>query len=76
MGPCSKEGLQYPGLHEEEHCQQVESGDPSLLLSTGEATPVVLCPGLGSPVSQRDGVPRESSAKGHEDNQGTGAPVL
>ncbi|KAK4825399.1 hypothetical protein QYF61_027165 [Mycteria americana] len=38
------------------------------LLSTGEATPEVLCPGVGSPGSQeRDGTTGESAAKGHKD---------
>jgi len=52
--PCRKEALQCPGLHWKECCQQVAAGDPSPLLSTGEATAGVLGPVLGSPVQGRE----------------------
>jgi len=48
MCPCSKEGQQHPGLHQEDHCQQVKGHDPLLLLSSGKTTSGVLCPVLGS----------------------------
>ncbi|KAK4819117.1 hypothetical protein QYF61_025584 [Mycteria americana] len=47
---CSKGGQQTPGPCLAERCQQVEGGDPSSLLSTGETQ---LGPGLGSPAKQR-----------------------
>lgn len=45
------------GLHQGECPHQVEEGDASLLLSTGEALPGMLCPGLGSSVPKRHGSP-------------------
>lgn len=36
MYPGSKEDQQHPGLHWKECCQQVEEGDSSPLLFTGE----------------------------------------
>lgn len=49
-----KGSQQCPGMHEEEHCQQVKRADRSPLLSTSENTSTgVLCPVPGPPV-QRD----------------------
>lgn len=44
-------------------CGKSDSQDP--LLSTGEATPGVLCPALGSSVQDRYGHTGERSVKGH-----------
>lgn len=52
-----------PGLPEQECSQQVENGDPSTLLSTGEAMPGLLCPVFASPPEERDGHNGESSKR-------------
>lgn len=57
------------------YCQLVNRGDPSLL-STGEATPWVLCPVLGSPVHKKPRHTGVSTTKGHNDNEGTATPLL
>lgn len=49
----SKEDQQNPGLHQENHCQQVEGGEPSHLLTSGEATPGILHPVLAFLVKAR-----------------------
>lgn len=76
--PCSKGSwlTGHAGVqHQEEYCQQVDEGDPSPLLSIGEAVCGVLCPVIGSPVQQTHGHAGESPAKGHKDEQGTGASL-
>lgn len=56
--------------------KQVELGDFSLLFSTGQATPGVLCPGLGSSVQERYGTTGESPVKNHQDDEGTVASFI
>jgi len=43
-----------PGVHEEEHGQQVKGGNPPPLFHPGDATSEILCPVLGSSVQERD----------------------
>lgn len=66
----------FPGLHYKVSCLKVREGNPSFLFNTGEATPEVLCPILGSPVQERNGHTEECSMKGYEDDKGTGASLL
>lgn len=67
-------------LYQKANCiltrQQVERGDAYPLMSTGEATPEVLCPILGSLIQKRHGSPGQNSTKGHENGEGTGASLL
>jgi len=71
---CCEEGKWYAQLHETKYWQQVNRGDLSSLLSTGEATVGLLCPVLGSPVQERH--TGEGSIKGHKYDEGTGACLL
>ncbi|RMC13120.1 hypothetical protein DUI87_10651 [Hirundo rustica rustica] len=66
--PCGQEGQWYPGLHYEEHSQQVKGGDPAPLLSPGDATSEVLCPVLGSSGQERYGAPGVGPAEGNKDD--------
>lgn len=64
------------GLHQGERPHQVEEGDASLLLSTGEALPGMLCPGLGSSVPKRHGSPGQSPVEGRKVDEGKGVPLM
>ncbi|GAB0181400.1 mitochondrial enolase superfamily member 1 [Grus japonensis] len=64
----AKKAKWYPGVHSEEHGQQVEGGYPPPLLCPGEATSGILCPVLGSPVQERQGTTGESSVEGYKDD--------
>lgn len=56
-------------------CQQVKKGDPSSLLNTGEASPGVSGPVLGSPVQEIHRNTGETPTKDHKDGQGIGASL-
>jgi len=58
-------------------CQKVETEVIlPLLLCPVEATFRILCPVLGSPAQKRQGSPRRSPARAHEDNKGPGATLV
>jgi len=53
MCACSPEGQLYPGLHPQQHGQQMEGGDSASLLCSGETPPGVLVQ-LWSPQHKKD----------------------
>lgn len=61
MHPCSKAGQQPPEVQEAKHCQQVEEGSPSPLLSTGEESPELT-------VEERHAHTGSTSARDHKDD--------
>lgn len=62
---CTLEAKEHPRLCEEKYCQQVQRGDPSFLLSTGEATYGVLGSLPGFPVEEKHRDSGESPVKGN-----------
>lgn len=54
----------------------VKRGDPSPMHGVGEAASGVLRPVLGSLLQERSGRTGEGPAEGHQDGDGTGAPLL
>lgn len=54
------------GKKDQQHCQEVNGGNPSPLHSTGEATPGLMYPVLGSSVHDK-----VSPAKVNKDDEGT-----
>lgn len=68
MWPGSQEEKWYHGRHWEEHCQKVEGADPAPALSSGEASPGVLYPVLGSSGQARHGAPGVMLAPNYYDD--------
>ncbi|KAJ7415625.1 hypothetical protein BTVI_37783 [Pitangus sulphuratus] len=54
----------------EEHCQQVDGGDPAPLLSSGEASPGALCPDIGALAQVKHGAPEVTPVDGYKDDEG------
>ncbi|TRZ26142.1 hypothetical protein HGM15179_000992 [Zosterops borbonicus] len=65
--PFDQEVQRHPGVHQEEHHQQVEGGDPAPLLSPDEAWKAVFSSGL---LTIRH---RADSVQGYQNDQGTEA---
>ena len=73
--PHSLESQPYPGLLQKKHGQQVEGGDLTPLLCTGEASPGVLCPDVESSLHEKCGHVRQCAEKDHRNARDT-APLL
>lgn len=65
MCPGGQAGQWYPGVHWEEHWQQVEGAD--LCLYSGEAISGVLCAVLDSSGQEGHGAPRAGPAEDNKD---------
>lgn len=74
--PCCLAGWWYSWLHWGKHHQQSKKGDPSALLSAGEAVAGALSPVLGFPVQERHEYFGKSPTEGHKDGKETGALLL
>ncbi|RMC00519.1 hypothetical protein DUI87_23133 [Hirundo rustica rustica] len=74
--PCGQESQWDPGDHQEEHCQQVQGGDPASLLSPGEGISGVLCAALCSSAQQRHGDSGPGPVEGKEDEWSAGASLM
>jgi len=57
----------HPGLHPQQHGQQVKGWDSSPLLSSGETPPAVLHPALEPSAQERHGPVVAGKEEGHED---------
>ena len=75
MCPHNPESQPYPGLHQKMHDQQVEGGDPALLLCVGKASPGVLHPDVKFSVQERHGAVGARPKKDHRNDQWNGAPL-
>ena len=76
MCPCGPESQLYPELHQKEHGQQGEGGDPVPLLCAGEASHGVLCPDVESSVQERHGPVDAHPEEGFKHDPWNGTPLL
>ena len=72
----SPEGQPCPGLHPQQHGQQVEGQDSGPLLRSGETPPGVLCTALDPSAQERRGPVGAGPEKGHKNNPRAGTPFL
>jgi len=72
----SPEGQLYLGLHQEKRRQQVEGGDSSPLLHSGETSPGVLHSALEPSAQEGHGAVGAGAEEGHKDDPRAGAPLL
>ncbi|PKU46938.1 rna-directed dna polymerase from mobile element jockey-like [Limosa lapponica baueri] len=72
----SPEGQGHPGLHQMKCDQQVEGGDSTPSLFSGETQPGVLYPALELPTKEGHGPVGPGPEEGHKDDQRDGAHLL
>ena len=72
----SSESHPDPGLHQKQHGQQGEGGDPAPLLCAGEASPRVLCAYVEPSVQERCGPIGAHPEDGHKNDPKDGTPPL
>jgi len=72
----SPEGQLYTGLHQKKCGQQIEGGDSTPLLYSGETSPGVLCLALEPPAQKGCGPIGADPEEGDEKDQRAGAPLL
>jgi len=72
----SPEDQLYPGLYQKQRGQQVEGGDSTPLLGSGETPLGVLCPALEPSAHEGHAAVRAGPEEGHKDDSRPGAPLL
>jgi len=73
---CSLESHPYPALHPKKCGEQGEGGDPDHLLCSGESSPGLLHPVVGSSVQERHGPVRVHPQEGYKNDANYGMPPL
>lgn len=73
---CTEGQANSSGLQEEEHCQQVEGGDPSLQAALVSAYLECWVQFYPFKLVQEAWTYWRESSEGHEDDEGPGAPFL
>ena len=74
--PCNPDSQPYPGLHQKKCDQRVEEGDPVPIFYTGEISPGILCPDMGSLTQESHGPVGKHPEEGHKSNPRDETPLL
>jgi len=72
----SPQSQPYPGLHQKKHGQQVDGGDSTALLCSGDTPSGVLPPALQPSAQERHGPFGVGPEEGHKNDQTAGTPLL